>query len=219
MNTQIDMSQTKEIEDLQHRYQTAENAVLGKLMPLWWGVSEDDFFLDPSLAAAKGENETFAIYKNKRRELSVQRRLLSALRISWKEYAAVANGLDCDITSETDGTWDASACGSLKDRGLGLRFLLQYAALNICWQYATNDRGPLIVPTEQSQCPDPLPVSTNRMIAEKVNILTGRKIIEHKPVEGIRKVRTFRGTVLTPQQPREACNACRNPSRRPDSLC
>ncbi len=47
MDTQIDMSQTKEIEDLQHRYQTAENAVLGKLMPLWWGVSEDDFFLSP----------------------------------------------------------------------------------------------------------------------------------------------------------------------------
>ena len=219
MYIQIDMSQTNEIEALQHRYQTAENAVLGKLMPLWWGVSEDDFFLEPSLAAAKGKNEIFAIYKNERRELSVQRRLLSALRISWKEYAAVANGLDCDIASETDGTWEASACGSLKDRGLGLRFLLQYAALNICWQCATNDRGPLIVPTEQSQCPDPLPVSTNRMIAEKVSILTGRKIIEYKPVEGVRKVRTFRGTVLTPQQPREACNACRHPSRRPDSLC
>ena len=106
MYIEIEMSQTNEIEALPHRSQTAENAVLGKLMPLWWGVSEDDFFLEPSLAAAKGENETFAIYKNERRELSVQRRLLSALRISWKEYAAVANGLDWDIDSYTDVTWD-----------------------------------------------------------------------------------------------------------------
>lgn len=184
------------------KHMRMRDRVFAEYLTPWWGITLDDLYADESVAENEQCGFGYRRYQDEETENHIQQRILSALRLSWSEYSAIFNGLDYDDTAaeETD-LIETPGCGTLKQRGLILRLMLDNVTQEISKQSQTQTDEPLIVPTQRSQCPDPLPVATNRMIAEKISALTGRPIQEYRQTDETDEIRTFRGSIPNPQQP------------------